>query len=78
MMENIKSKNIKWCCFRETESAFVHAHKDKVVSVLIRQYAMKKFKGMDVVLTPLLSVHNQTIPTERPPIVGDVSANFCR
>jgi hypothetical protein len=25
----------------------------------------------------MASVHERTIPTERPPLVGEVSANFC-
>jgi hypothetical protein len=28
--------------------------------------------------TPWLLVRTRTIPTERPPLVGEVSANFCR
>jgi hypothetical protein len=27
--------------------------------------------------TPWLLVRKRTIPTERPPLVGEVSANFC-
>jgi hypothetical protein len=28
-------------------------------------------------LNSMALVHKQTIPTERPPLVGEVSANFC-
>jgi hypothetical protein len=29
-------------------------------------------------LNPMALVRERTIPTERPPLVGEVSANFCR
>jgi hypothetical protein len=29
------------------------------------------------IITPWLLVRKRTIPTERPPLVGEVSANFC-
>jgi hypothetical protein len=32
---------------------------------------------LDYLLTPWLLVRKRTIPTERPPLVGEVSANFC-
>jgi hypothetical protein len=42
-----------------------------VMSVTLRRHKTKKKKNSVAV------VRKQTIPTERPPLVGEVSANFC-
>jgi hypothetical protein len=42
----------------------------------------QNFQNQNILNTYLLTysvalVHKRTIPTERPPLVGEVSANFC-
>jgi hypothetical protein len=43
-----------------------------IFSVIAQPYKEKKHKKNSVAL-----VRKQTIPTERPPLFGEVSANFC-
>jgi hypothetical protein len=42
-----------------------------------RRKLLHPSSGMKTTTTPWLLVRTRTIPTERPPLVGEVSANFC-
>ena len=46
-------------------------------STIIRELAQKLVKVIKLNLNSVALVRERTIPTERPPPVGEVSANFC-
>jgi hypothetical protein len=50
----------------------------ELVAYSTDNFSVKYEKNKSVLVkTPWLLVRKQTIPTERPPLVGEVSVNFC-
>jgi hypothetical protein len=65
------SSTCRYCCtnFRGLQA------KEKPTSK--PQLILKYYKGPSPI-NSMVWVGERTIPTERPPLVGEVSANFCR
>jgi hypothetical protein len=66
-------------CIAVVWSATKHAHKAdrRRQSKLLKKYDDMTCRPKLTKLNPIVLVRERTIPTERPPLVGEVIANFC-
>jgi hypothetical protein len=60
-----------------TKHSMLHGHL-RLELVLSRWPCTRPVTSCMLQLTPWLLVRKRTIQTEQPPLVGEVSANFCR
>jgi hypothetical protein len=63
----------QWCAVQNKINRDVIKCMWNKISFNVRSFCNKNNKK----ITPWLLVRKRTIPTERPPLVGQVSANFC-
>jgi hypothetical protein len=64
---------LKSCLYRDYLSSQLEEGHGSLVE--IRIVLSPKYKS--TYTNSVVSVHKRTIPTERPPLVGEVSAHFC-
>jgi hypothetical protein len=78
---NLTSKQMPHALNLQSCSKFNRPFIDKINSSCIHYIRRRQLKSSAVIgrylITPSLLVRKRTIPTERPPLVGQVSANFC-
>jgi hypothetical protein len=63
--------------FLHTNKSSVDGHKKKNIVILILYWHRPKNLVFSSVVYSVPLVRERTIPTERPPLVGEVIANFC-